>query len=588
MSVILLLLSSFATFAALDLCIGEQLVKLPAPLISDNGNILIPASILEEYMAAQLKLSSDLKQITIEFPTTVISMQVNTIEALVNGEKQLLNAAPKFINGEMMVPLRFIVDVLDFTLEFTTALTGSDALIVHISDDLAQLVKAGGTSIKDGVSLPEYIEPPVPDDTFAHPVLHNIEYIGGSRSQVFIDTKGYTAYKSSLLTDPDRLMIDLIGVKWMNIPDQELDDTIIWRIRSAQHDENTVRIVFDLNISTHYRIHPRPDGGLNLLFNYIMEDVGYFRDENNIPRLWFAANEQPTFQAQSLPFPPRLILDFHDSTLLNGISDLPVDDPQIRQIRIRQFNSSTARIVLDLAEGVSMFPAAVEAGDNRYEIIFFEGTAEEYQALLDKETTEPQVTIPEVDPADITKPLYDRIIVVDPGHGGSDPGTIGDYLGVFEKDVALEIGLKLGQLLAEAGAAVVFTRTDDRYVSVFERPKIADFVNAELFVSIHVNSYEGTEASGVETLFNPLYLENFRLAQLIQSELTTHINALDRGVRPRTNLAVLNGAKIPAVLVEVGFISNETEEALLNTPEYQQQIATGLFNGIQLFFLTYR
>lgn len=591
MTVILLLLSSFAAYASLDLYIGDQLVKLPAPLIVDNSNILIPASVLKEYMAAQLKFSSDFKQITIEFPTVVISMQVGTIEALVNGEQQLLNAAPQFINGEIMVPLRFIVDVLEFRLEFSTALTGSNALIVHISDDLAQLVKAEGKSVTDSFSLPEFLEPPIFDDTYAHPILRNIEYIGGSRSQVFIDTKGYSAYKSSLLTNPDRLMIDLEGVKWGNIPEQELDDTIIRRIRSAQHDENTVRIVLDLNISTNYKINPRLDGGLNIFFNYLMGDVGYYRDENNVPRLWFTANEQPTFRVQSLPSPPRLILDFNNSTLVNGICDLKVDDPQIKQIRIRQFNSSTARIVLDLEEGASIVPAYVEAGDGRYEIILFEGTTEEYQALLEQEEpepTEPVVIIPEADPADTAKPLYGRIIAVDPGHGGSDPGTIGEHLGVFEKDIVLEIGLKLGQLLTEAGALVVYTRMDDSYVSVFDRPKIADFANAELLVSIHANSYEGTEAKGVETLFNPLYLENFRLAQLIQSELISNLNACDRGVRPRTDLAVLNGAKIPAVLVEVGFVTDKEEETLLNTSEYQQQIAAALFSGIQLFFLTYR
>ena len=113
-------------------------------------------------------------------------------------------------------------------------------------------------------------------------------------------------------------------------------------------------------------------------------------------------------------------------------------------------------------------------------------------------------------------------------------------------------------------------------------------VNAELLISIHANSYEGTIAKGVETLYNPLYLENFRFAQTIQSELVGYIGAHNRGVRPRTDLHVLNNANMPAVLVEVGFVSHPEEEALLMDSEYHQKIAEGLLNGVLAFFTNYR
>jgi len=95
-------------------------------------------------------------------------------------------------------------------------------------------------------------------------------------------------------------------------------------------------------------------------------------------------------------------------------------------------------------------------------------------------------------------------------------------------------------------------------------------------------------ARGIETLYNPLYLDNFRLAQSIQSELIAQVGAVNRGVRPRTELVVLNNVSMPAVLVEIGFLSHQEEEALLIDSEYQQQIAIGLLNGVIIFFAQYR
>ena len=218
--------------------------------------------------------------------------------------------------------------------------------------------------------------------------------------------------------------------------------------------------------------------------------------------------------------------------------------------------------------------------------MLFEGTEQEYQTILESRkggNNRTKAIIPEVDQA-IKPTLYGKYYCGESGARwvrSAPSGIILDYL----KRYSARNRAKL--VVRPMPGAVVYTRTDDTYVSQFDRPKIADYVNAELLVSIHLNSYEGTEARGIETLFNPLYLENFRLAQTIQSELIASTKAPDRGVRPRTDLAVLNGAKMPAVLVEVGFISHKEEEELLNTKAYQKQIANALAD-IEYFFLTYR
>lgn len=589
--------------AAFDFFIGEEQVELTTPLATVNGNILVPATIFDQYLAARTDYDSENEQFTIRFPMVMIEMVVGERTALVNGEDQALDCAPQFANGELMVPLRFIADLMKFRIVYDPK---NAALTLNITEDIAQLIAAGQAldqehdyEFVDLFSKGALGEPSVGSE------LKAIVYLGGSRSRVFLDIDGLVAYDSFLLREPDRLVIDLHGVSGVGLPVQEIGGSIIQRIRSDRFDFSTIRVVFELNKATDYKISRWPDGGLEIEFNYQIGEIGYYKDDQGTPRIWYVANEQPTFQVLTLPSPPRLVLDFQDSTLVDGAREIIVTDERVRTLRASQHNKSVARVVLDLTE--PLVPVTVEMVNNRYEIILFEGTEAEYIAYLDREL---ESSLPIVKPEPVTEVddqerdsnyefepdevvidpgqvLAGRIIVIDPGHGGSDPGSIG-YSGTFEKDVVLEISLRLGKLLEEAGAFVAYTRQDDRYISVFDRPKIAEMANGEVLISIHANSYPGQNAQGIETLYNPLYLENFRLAQIIQNELVAYVDRQDRGVRPRTDLAVLNNAIMPAILVEAGFVNHPEEELFLLSSEYQQDVAQGVFNGLEVFFTDYR
>jgi N-acetylmuramoyl-L-alanine amidase len=181
--------------------------------------------------------------------------------------------------------------------------------------------------------------------------------------------------------------------------------------------------------------------------------------------------------------------------------------------------------------------------------------------------------------------LSGLIIAVDPGHGGSDPGAIG-YQGTFEKDVNLGVSLYLGELLAQAGAKVIYTRDSDVYVSIFERPEIATQAGAHLFVSIHSNSnIERGRARGTETLYRDGDPVSEMFARIVQEELVKSITLIDRRIWGRKDLAVFNGSSLPAILVEVGFLDHPDEEVLLRAPGFQKAAAQGIFNGIVRFYL---
>ena len=211
-------------------------------------------------------------------------------------------------------------------------------------------------------------------------------------------------------------------------------------------------------------------------------------------------------------------------------------------------------------------------------------------------------------------------IVVDAGHGGHDTGTIGPN-GLMEKDLVLDVALRLGRLLeTRLGADVIFTRDDDTFIPLETRTAIANEHQADLFISIHANSSPDPAARGIETYYlnftsNPDALEVaarenavseksiFELQDLVKKitlkdkieesrELATdvqqslygglatrHTTLRDRGVK-KAPFVVLIGANMPSILAEISFVSNPTDAAKLETPEYREKIAAALYQGI--------
>lgn len=175
-----------------------------------------------------------------------------------------------------------------------------------------------------------------------------------------------------------------------------------------------------------------------------------------------------------------------------------------------------------------------------------------------------------------------KIICVDAGHGGKDPGACSN--GVQEKEIALKIALKVKGLLLANDLGVVMTRESDRYDSVDEKARKANLAKADLFVSIHCNAASQSSANGTETLSYDLTGKSFQLASYVQQELTNTCQRRNRGVKQRKELAVLNSTQMPAILVETAFISNEEERKLLQQEAFQNKIATAIVNGICQYY----
>ncbi|MBD2100531.1 N-acetylmuramoyl-L-alanine amidase [Leptolyngbya sp. FACHB-261] len=169
------------------------------------------------------------------------------------------------------------------------------------------------------------------------------------------------------------------------------------------------------------------------------------------------------------------------------------------------------------------------------------------------------------------------VVIIDPGHGGPDPGAVG--IAGQEKDIVLSIGLQVGRLLQAAGVQAVMTRNSDIDLDLAPRVQLAQQVNATLFVSIHANALDASrsEVQGVETYY--LRPDSERLASVIHSNVIQATRAVDRGVL-RARFYVVRETTMPSVLVETGFVTSSAEGPRLASPAYQTLMARAIARGI--------
>lgn len=191
-------------------------------------------------------------------------------------------------------------------------------------------------------------------------------------------------------------------------------------------------------------------------------------------------------------------------------------------------------------------------------------------------------------------PLSGRVIVVDAGHGGADGGAAGGQ--IKEKEITLTIANDLRHYLQESGAWVVMTRESDQDLAdddssgrrktqdLLRRADLIKKTHPDAFISIHLNAIPSPRWHGAQTFYYPKSEENQKLARFIQDSLKMNLGNTDRYAKPIGHVYLLKKAAPPAALVEVGFLSNPEERALLVQRKYQKQAAAAISQGIMRYF----
>jgi N-acetylmuramoyl-L-alanine amidase len=335
--------------------------------------------------------------------------------------------------------------------------------------------------------------------------------------------------------------------------------------------------------------------------------------------------------------PDRIYFDLYPARLVPATREktIAIHDGVLKDIRVAQNNTGVVRVVLE-PERINDYSAFLLRDPDRLVInLRSAGPAPAESARAGPPAAPPAGSRPtKVWPASpppptrngdrsLTRTLGLKIerIVIDPGHGGYDTGTIGPN-GLMEKNLCLDVALRLGRLIQEKlpGTQVVYTRKDDRFIPLETRTALANQDKADLFISIHANSSHNEEARGIETYYlnfttssdalevatrenaqsnrsihdlqdllkkiarNDKIEESRELAADVQDALVaklrpTRLGDENRGVR-KAPFVVLIGANMPSILAEISFLSNPTDARLLRTPLVRQRIAQGLFNGI--------
>lgn len=196
-----------------------------------------------------------------------------------------------------------------------------------------------------------------------------------------------------------------------------------------------------------------------------------------------------------------------------------------------------------------------------------------------------------VDATNNDLPLFGKIIFVDPGHGGRDPGT--SYGKILEKDIVLEISKVLRDELMSKGAIVYMTRETDTDLSsqwddkkkrgdLYRRILMYKKYKAELYLSIHLNYYNGTSESGAEVLYNPINSENKKFGEILMNNFKTALGS--KRILKKTDLYMYKNTTVPGVLIECGFLSNPNERYLLQKKSYQKKLSKIIVDSVITYY----
>lgn len=193
-------------------------------------------------------------------------------------------------------------------------------------------------------------------------------------------------------------------------------------------------------------------------------------------------------------------------------------------------------------------------------------------------------------------PLTGKVIILDAGHGGMDGGA--NVQEIMEKEIALSVSLKVRDYLQEQGALVIMTREKDEDLAqgntkgirqrkqedLRNRVKMINDSEADLFLSIHLNSFPSASSKGAQTFYTSRFEENEQVAKFIQTEIIRNLENTKRDARTINHVYLMNYAKKPGALVEIGFLSNSEERERLISDKYQEKIASSIYMGILRYF----
>jgi N-acetylmuramoyl-L-alanine amidase len=438
-------------------------------------------------------------------------------------------------------------------------------------------------------------------------------------TRVAIDLGDDVTYEAARVPNPDRIYFDLHGTRLA----QELvgksfavtDDGFLKKIRAAQFSNDMTRVVLDVNDVTEYSAFLLPDP-----YRLIIDIHGGSKGEVGAP----VVDVPMQRAAAAAPTVPN-------TTAVKSTSSFEVAALSAQPGRVEATSQPTSQPISAVVKGQgtgSIAQGSGVAGSNGGAVADAPMPAvtkrlKRGKAAKDADALPARAAVPTADgETSMVRALGLKIgrIVIDAGHGGHDSGTLG-VDGIEEKDVVLDVALRLGKLLHDRlGSEIIYTRSDDTFIPLETRTAIANKAQADLFLSIHANSSSDASARGVETYYlnfttSPDALETAARENAVSDQSIHQLSDLvkkialkdkiaesrefasdveqslygglqrgnsglkDRGVK-KAPFVVLIGANMPSILAEISFVTNEKDAKQLREPEYRERVAESLYKGV--------
>lgn len=539
-----------------------EILRTEMPPIVFHDYSVVPARDVFEKLGAEVKWKNASQKVIVSKDETVLEMMINSDTAYLNGEEKKMQIPPKLINGKTMIPVRFVGDALGYHVDFDSK---TDTVIIKSADTKAM--------------------------TYITKAKYSTE---GEYLKLTLTTQGDTPVVNSFALDnPKRIVVDVKNSEFKPmLSNVEFSGGNITGIRYGQNDD--ARIVFDVAKSTEYKVSASE--------NKIVITVNDEKTEEE------AVSPKPTESAKPSEEPSE------------EQTEEPTEEPtlppepfsfKIQSSGGRDYVKVTSATVGKATRVASPISVTFEiTGDD------IEQKASETKPNANFVQTVKYTPVSKTK-AKVTLYLKDnnfnlvqtqnslyimaqkaeklRSVMIDAGHGGNDAGAVakdedGNVI-AMEKDFNLDVALRVQKILEKNKVEVKMIRTKDVYVDFQQVGSIANDAGTTLFVSIHTNSAVANNANGIETW---AYLESNasslngmtgkRLAEIVQKKLIEKTDAADRGIKNGKSLAVIKTTSMPAILVEMGFISNEEDCEKLMTESYRQKIAEAISEGILASF----
>lgn len=383
----------------------------------------------------------------------------------------------------------------------------------------------------------------------------------GAKSVIIDSDTGISTYEVEEKEDPMVYIVKVPGrildTGWTKLPIKEEEIKGVKLFQSG----DTAKIGIYLYSTQASKVSVE-DGLMAVSFPPTVISIGFTEEADSI-RIDVICTKPVKFDIKKLSDPERLIIDI-PNTIFKAGKFTEVNKGAVLRLRASQFKLDPlqSRVVIDLAREAS-YNKAVSIDDK-----FLALRIQKQEVKVEK--------------AKKIKVLKDKVIVIDPGHGGPDPGAFG-YSGdkAKEKDINLSTALKLARLLSDAGADVQLTREEDMERSLQNRVDFSKNNNADVMVSVHYNSSDRPNITGTETYY---FNDNSKLlGKIIHKSMVSALRRTDRGLS-KVRYFVIYHSPMPSVLVEPVYINDREEEILAKDAGFQKKVAESIFEGIKEYF----